>query len=423
LISNDRLIVPALKAKMGDNAYYISFLSLKEIAKRVDLAQDIHQTSTLRQLIQRQVTERSKDIGNYLITQPQRFFNALIIGVYLGSPEWYELSIEKSLLLDPEDLPNYMEGALGILVLDGNEKLFAIDGQHRVAGIQHALQQNQTPEGLADEEVCTIFLAANISEQAGLERTRRLFSTLNRYAKPVDMMDIIALDEDDAVAIITRRLMEGYSLFQDHRILVSKGKAIPVTDHESFTTITTLYEVMDIILAHKIGKAWKDFKRFRPADDVLREFETRAKLFWDLMIRHFEPLSMVRDSTQGQGIAGEYRHRGGGHLLFRTVGLLSVTRAIRLGCATGGTLESWITNLARVPLDLNAEPWVGLLWDGVSNRMITRKENQNTAALLLLYMVGADLSQFKTSDDQLRFRYASALNRPVNRTTLPAKII
>lgn len=56
----------------------------------------------------------------------------------------------------------------------------------------------------------------------GKTRTRRIFSTLNRYAKPVGKGDIIALDEDDIVAIITRDLLEEYPLFQNKKILVSQ---------------------------------------------------------------------------------------------------------------------------------------------------------------------------------------------------------
>jgi DNA sulfur modification protein DndB len=76
-------------------------------------------------------------------------------------PKWYELSVEKSELFDPDEMPAYQEGALGILKLDGNEKLFAIDGQHRVAGIKEAVSTNSA-HGLDDEEVCTIFLAAGL---------------------------------------------------------------------------------------------------------------------------------------------------------------------------------------------------------------------------------------------------------------------
>ena len=62
------LLVPALKAKMGDNIYYISFLTMKDIANRISLAEKIHTNQNLRDLIQRRVTNRSKVIASYLQT-------------------------------------------------------------------------------------------------------------------------------------------------------------------------------------------------------------------------------------------------------------------------------------------------------------------------------------------------------------------
>jgi DNA sulfur modification protein DndB len=411
------LFVPALKAKMGDNVYYISFMSMKEIADRVSFSTEIHKSKKLGELIQRQVTNRSRVIATYLITQPQRFFNALIIGVYAGAPKWYELSIENSRLFDSNALPMPKEGALGILKLDGDEKLFAIDGQHRVAGIKQALSGQGSSSGLEDEEICTIFIAADVREESGLERTRRLFTTLNRYAKPVSMMDIIAMDEDDVIAITIRQLVGSYQLCQDHRILMSKGKMIPVTDNTSFTTIETLYDVLNIILKdRKIG--WNKFKRFRPSDSMLSSFYEQASDFWNLMIEHFPPLAEVRDSTRKQKVAGKYRHREGGHLLFRPVGLLSLAEALKLAKDKQWTLSNCLDLIANLPMDIASEPWVGLLWDGIGKRVITRKENQKLAALLLLYMIGVNYAP----ENKLRELYASALNRPIDEVHLPAKI-
>ena len=255
-----------------------------------------------------------------------------------------------------------------------------------------------------------------------MERTRRLFSTLNRYAKPVDMMDIIALDEDDAIAIVTRKLMEEYPLFKEHRISVLKGKAVPVTDRKCFTNITTLYEVNDIILASERGRKWIEFKRFRRPDSQLTILYEKATDFWNLMVHSFPPLADVQNSQSGEGVAGQYRNRGGGHLLFRTIGLLSMARAIKIAVGIDGTLASWIGMFAKIPMNLAAEPWVGLFWDPSENTMIIRKENQNTATMLLLYMAGLDLASFKTSEERLKERYASALNRPVAEVRLPAKV-
>jgi DNA sulfur modification protein DndB len=216
------LMVPGLKAFMGSWVYYIGFMKMRDIAERISIIGDIHISTRLQEFLQRQLSDRSIEITDYLINQEQRFFNSLVIGTYGGKPEWIELEV-KAKNADDEQLLLDLEGKLGFLKLSGSETLFAIDGQHRIAGIKGALEQTNT---LEDEEVSIIFVAGvtqnqRIKDPKGFERTRRLFTTLNRYAKPVNKKDIIALDEDDVIAIITRKLLDEYPLFKDK--VSSKG--------------------------------------------------------------------------------------------------------------------------------------------------------------------------------------------------------
>ena len=262
------LHLPALRAHMGDWVYYISFMPMSEIAARISIAESIHSAETLQELLQRQLSNRSGDIKAYLDTQPQRFFNALVVGTYGGNPQWHEVAIRKieSKLSDP---PDYLEGALGILTLQGTEKLFAIDGQHRVAGIQKAVEGK--PE-LGKEEVCVIFMAGVTAEkrkkdQQGFERTRRLFTTLNRYAKPVSKRDIIALDEDDVIAITTREAVESLPLFRN-KVSIRQTKSLSVSDGVSLTTIVVIYDALDRFFRTQ-PRVWSRFKRQRQATTSL----------------------------------------------------------------------------------------------------------------------------------------------------------
>ena len=234
-------------------------------------------------------------------------------------------------------------------------------------------------------------------------------------------MDLIALDEDDAIAIVTRKLIEEYPLFKGHRISVLKGKGVPVTDNKCFTNITTLYEVNDIILADERGRKWRDFKRFRPSDAKLSGLYEKATNFWDLMVLHFPSIADVQNSEEE--IAGRYRDKNGGRLLFRTIGLLSMAKAIKTAVDSGDNLESWMQKFSNVPTDLASSPWIGLFWDSSEKVMIIRKENQTIGILLLLYMVGLDLTKINTSETRLKARYASALNRQEDEIQLPEKII
>jgi len=92
---------------MGDWIYYISFMKMKDVAERVKPAQEIHPGKTLNELIQRRLKERASQIKDYLLNQPQRFFNTLVIGVYEGKPEWFEIGINDNKLLKSDDIPFY----------------------------------------------------------------------------------------------------------------------------------------------------------------------------------------------------------------------------------------------------------------------------------------------------------------------------
>ena len=216
-MSKKRLKLPCLKGKMGDWYYYVSLMKFKDVADRVSMVPDIHKSKKLSNLIQREVSNRSTEIVEYLKNQDQRFFNSLILGIYGGKPQWHEFTISTSEINEysenenqeyidlNEEEQDYFDSSLGILVLNGDEKIFAIDGQHRTKAIQDAVKADSE---LFEEEIATIFVAHKNSDE-GLERTRRLFSTLNRYAKPVEKSEIIELALSDHVSFENIKIIYG----------------------------------------------------------------------------------------------------------------------------------------------------------------------------------------------------------------------
>ncbi len=400
------LRVPALRAHMGDWIYYATFLKCRDVAKRVFLADEIHQHQGLRDMIQRSIDEsgHAESIKQYLLSKPQRFFNALVIGVYGGEPNFLELELHRSPRLDPADLPEYFEGALGILQFNGAERLFAIDGQHRVVGIKRAIEQSET---LGDEEVVALFVPHS-RDAIGMERSRRLFTTLNRYAKPVSKMDIIALDEDDIVAIVTRMLVEGYPLFKNF-LKIKKGKQLQPSDTESFTTIETLYDVLDTYLAH--GDSWTELKRTRPSETKVNQYYRKAVELWDTVQKYFPAVRTIAKSEKGAETAAKFRGPHGGHLLFRPIGLLLVIDVLQAFIEQGKRLAPTAARLAKAPMELGDQPWNELLWNPVSRRMITAGENRNVAFSVLYYGIGGDLRQINRSAADVRTEWAGILNR------------
>lgn len=248
-----------------------------------------------------------------------------------------------------------------------------------------------------------------------MERSRRLFTTLNRYAKPVSKTDIIALDEDDIVAIVTRMLMEEYPLFKVF-LKIKKGKQLQARDTESFTTIETLYDSLDTYLNDQ--ERWAEFKRTRPSDAKIKQYYGRAVELWDLVQDHFPEVKRLAGSEKDQEVAAEYRGSHGGHLMFRPIGLVLIVDVIHKFVSQGRRLSSTVKAVSRAPMKLAEKPWNELLWNPVSNRMVTAPENRAVAFQILYYGVGGKLSDLDTSDGDVRKEWGGTLSRPASAVKL-----
>ena len=122
--------IPAIRSRMGIWMYYVTSLSFEEVNEYVKpIDNELHNSELLlSKIIQENTADNYKSIANYLETQEERFFNALILAVYDGQPMWNEIQLDDYI---EENSYN-----LGILTLNGEEKIFPVDGQHRVAGIK-----------------------------------------------------------------------------------------------------------------------------------------------------------------------------------------------------------------------------------------------------------------------------------------------
>jgi DNA sulfur modification protein DndB len=407
---------------MGDWTYYIAFMKMKDIAQRIDCANSFYSSKTLQELLQRQILPgRAKEIENYLLMQKQRFFNALVIGTYGGDPQWKELVIKQtsgSVL----ELPAELEGTMGFLFLDGSEKLFPIDGQHRIEGIRLTVKNNTD---FGSEEVCVILVSGitgdhRSGDEEGFQRTRRLFTTLNRYAKPVNKKDIIALDEDDAVAIITRRFVEEYSLFSE-KTSVKGATSISVSDKRSFTSINALYDGLDTYLINTSRPKWAKFKRLNPGEEEIEKLHNNAIDLWENLCQFFPQLKEVKESDPNAEIARKYRTAEGGNVLFRPIGLLMYIKIIRqLIDYNGLALKEAVERVSKVPMELSGEPWAHLIWNPLNKKIITGSLYRKAAEKMLFNAVGGDLSIMKSSSDMLRQEIAAIKNVEVSEVTLPS---
>ena len=150
-------------------------------------------------------------------------WSSFVIATFGGNPSWEPIS------LDADNQLNVMLGKsglledFGVLILDGSQDYFVLDGQHRLTSLRYLFGQlpemsdkkkpPQIPPGLQDDELSILLISGEgvKSEQEFRKRLRRIFTVINRHAKPTTKVENISMDEDDIAAVHTRRL---YTLFR-----------------------------------------------------------------------------------------------------------------------------------------------------------------------------------------------------------------
>lgn len=414
---NGEITLPALRGIMGRWIYYSCLMSLDEIAKRISYADEIHKNEKLSDMIQRSLKSvRSKQIAEYIENQDERFFNSLVVATYGGQPNWSSInslngkgSEEFVGKLSEETI-----ASVGFLSFSGDEKLFALDGQHRLSGIKRAISEgiNQDPY----DEVSVVFVSHK-SSQKGVERTRRLFTTLNKTAKPVSKGDIIALDEDDVMALSVRWLIEETSLFSGDRIAFVASNNMPARNTKSLTTIGNLYDVLEILFSSaetKIKQPKTDLKRARPTDEILEKYFLLAKQYFQDLAQQFQPMKEFFNSTESEAIVTKYRGSHGGDALFRPIGQ-KVLAEVCARLSKNRSLDESIKLCGKLPTSLSTAPYEGLMWNSSSQRITN--SNSVTLREVLLHMLGESKLPYKN----LLERYRRDMGD--NTAELPEKLI
>lgn len=404
------LVLPALRGIMGKWTYYSALVGLQELAQRVEFVDKIQPNKGLSDMLQRGLdAKRSPEIAEYLLTQDERLFNSLVIATYGGEPNWYPLS---DVTPSPEDehfdrlkLSDETVQSVGFLTFSGKEDLFAVDGQHRLAGIKAAFARD--PDRNREDEIPVIFVAHNESTE-GLVRTRRLFTTLNKNARRVSKRDTITLDEDDVMAISVRWLIEKHpKLFGGGRIALVAENNMPKGDETSLTTIGNLYDVLAILFSQvqtDLKTAKKTLEKTRPSDSRLRAYFKLALEFFEDLRGNFHELDEYFSADHTKSVVARYRAQGQS-ILFRPAGLDLFT-GIVARLSRKMTLEEATKLASKLPRNLNEEPFAGTVWNQSSKTML--RFRKPTVHEVLLHMV----RRSTMSEAKLLQKYRKEIGKP-----------
>jgi DNA sulfur modification protein DndB len=372
-----KLLLPCMRGAIGDWVTYTCLMRLSDINELVTYAANIHKNKKLSQLIQRElIKDRSKEIGEYLLNDNEAFFNSLVVAIYDGSPEWHQLETIRGNTIGIENFEtrSYALECMGYLSLTRDEKIFAIDGQHRLSGIRYALKKD---EDAGYQQIPVTFLA-HFNDDEGLKRTRRLFTTLNKKAKPVNKAAIISLDEDDVCACVTRYLVEESKYFDGDKIKFQATNNVNYSDRKIITTIGNLYDLVKILFENGVGLSRMELENYRKGAIEKKELFDLAEEIFEYVFCTIPELEEFQDANKREAVIAKYRNkRDGGVFLYRPIGLKFYFLAM---CKYSQNKESlldgcieFINNTVKMDFSMEIAPFKDVVWDSENKKIISPK--------------------------------------------------
>ncbi|MCB8999921.1 MAG: DGQHR domain-containing protein [Bacteroidales bacterium] len=378
--------LPSLRGNFGDWSYYSTIIKIKDIVDgnriiTIPESKALY-SKNINQILQREIDfTRIGKIKEYILKNNERFFSSLIVAIHKGNPEWADFDLERQFRIDNERINDldveFIENKIGILTLNGNEEIFVLDGQHRLLGIRKAVEEDQR---IGEDEISLIIVIHNSDL---IQRTRRLFTVLNRYAVSIKPAEKVILEEDDAAAILTRKLVQEYSTFvKDNAVSSTKLFNLTATDTKNFTSLVCLYEISKILIDY--STLYKSKVIIRPSEEALNKLYFNVTSFWDFFFEKFpEVIKFINEEKVSSKF--ERNKKTGGSLLLRPEGQL-LFASIYKEFEKLKKLEKFKELVVKIDFSLDGINWNYIFWRG--DKMVTKYKRLKRA--IFKYLLGEE---------------------------------
>lgn len=391
----NKTFIPAFKARVGDWNYYICTMKYAEVARQVGFAHELGGNTELNTMIQRGLSARVQSIKDYVLSSEHRFLGALIVAAWGGDPDYRAVAMD-----DSEEILSGIDRGFGVLVFDGTQQYFALDGQHRLKAIKEAIKAK--PE-IGTEDICVI-MVAHFDTPEGKVRTRRLFTNINRNAKATTGTENIVLDEDDGAAILSRRLLTEH-LFLGREgvvkvIVKTDGEgdirlatgSVPATDKKALTTLSNLCDMVRY-LCFDLDPTLRR-RDARPSDEVLEaSYAIISQRIDDVLAAADGLPAKLAPGVNARDLRSPKGRESDGHAFMRPVVQKSVVRTASFIVSQG--VLSWqevMRRLSTLPWALGEAPWLAV-FNPQTSTMVTAKENVHLLDSLLHIHLAAPSKQ------------------------------
>lgn len=483
--------LPVLTAKMAETTSYLATVDLEWLQTKLRFAKDLPLfRNKLNDAGELEIDEKTID---EIVQRPLDYTRQLPLTIYLAGREHHKFPVILVVLTDDwvddplhenwertGDNPNMWRAKRDVTsfeALDGHDifglldidelYLFALDGQHRLLGVQglmdliknrriskrkkHNGEATSVSYSLDDLAETYGFTASGIDrlahERIGIEilpavkkgetreaarrRVKSVFTHVNKHATVLTAGQVAQLDEDDGFSIVARGAAVSHDLL---RMTPNRDKNPRVNWQNSnianrSTVLTTLQTLKEMTTGYLGARApydkWKtddklkDLVPVRPDEHELQQGSDEFAVFLDW----FATLPSMAELDRGATTRdfrlfttevvneGPPEVKGKAHMLFRPVGQIVLARAIGTLVAKGRSLDDLFKMLADYEseggfaLDNTQNPWWGVLYDPVGNKIARGGEDLSTD--ILIYLLGG-MADDQGARDKLCVRLAEA---------------
>ncbi len=400
--------VPAMKARLGDTDYYIISMKAKEVTEKIKIPKETKNPEgkdweelTIEERYQRDINyERvKKQIAPYLANDDSRFFGAIIVAAMNFGEK---VSFEPLSSVTMKGVPNLYRTVadnMGFLTFDGGEVLVPLDGQHRLKAIEFAITgrdekgkdiSNITPcTQLAQEDVTVILVPYE------RKKARKIFTRVNRYAKPTTAGQNIVTDDDDFIAVLAREIANNMI---GGRLAKFTHNTLSANDSE-FTTLSTIYNCNKAIIS-TFPDGELDTTKL-PDSGKQQLYRKKVHEVWEILREDIEVFSdALRDPEEtGDESRREIRKAS---LLGKPVTQECLVRAFLRLVDTPTNLgqKEACEKLNNLPWSIdeeNLQMWQNILWSGGMNGKIITK-NRKLITEIISYLAGEKLDEQQTAE-------------------------
>lgn len=399
--------IGCIRAKMGSTTYYIAKFRVGQLVDSVGLAKEMPEWSEMNA---DEKMQREPDIGRvvsemvpYVTLDLDRFFGSLIIDVYSGFEDMIFESVSDVIPTLPAAYKSPM-GDMGFLTLPGNERLIALDGQHRLLSLKIAVKgfmglpadskvspswNLQPHPELANEEVSVILV-----EHRDNLKIRKIFNKVNRYARQTSRSDNIITSDDDIFAVISRRIIakEGVLAPIDGIELVNwKSNTLPVRS-KNLTTLSALYTISETLLkdAGYTAKSMLTDESTETAHQIVADF-------WHIMTNELSAFQDYLRLTKEDKPVSSLREE---NLLMKPVTQMALAHVARMATVKDIDWTTIAQRLNKIDWSFKNSMWFNILIIPSANKkMITGKDSIRAAGMVMSYMVmGREMSREELAD-------------------------